>query len=82
METKREDYIDIAKGLCMLVVICIHTELFHNIGFNWTNFAVPMFFFMSGFFDKNSLPFIAFIKKYTHYCPVKMDKSVFETIEL
>ena len=28
----RDTYIDIAKGLCMMQIICIHTEVFGVIG--------------------------------------------------
>ena len=37
-------YVDVAKGLCMLLIICIHTEVFSVIGMRFTFIAVPMFF--------------------------------------
>ena len=39
----RDTYIDIAKGLCMMLIICIHTEVFGVIGMPLTFIAVPMF---------------------------------------
>lgn len=49
----RDDYVDVAKGICILLVVCIHTEVFGVIGMPFTYIAVPMFFFMSGFYDKS-----------------------------
>ena len=48
---QRDIYVDVAKGICMLLIICIHTEVFGVIGMPLTFIAVPMFFFMSGFYD-------------------------------
>lgn len=50
---QRDNYVDVAKGLCMLLIICIHTEVFVVIGMPLTFIAVPMFFFMSGFYDRS-----------------------------
>lgn len=50
---QRDVYVDVAKGLCMLLIICIHTEVFGVIGMPLTFIAVPMFFFMSGFYDRS-----------------------------
>ena len=58
----RDTYIDIAKGLCMMLIICIHTEVFGVIGMPLTFIAVPMFFFMSGLYDRSE-------KKITNWLP-------------
>lgn len=50
---QRDVYVDVAKGVCMLLIICIHTEVFGVIGMRFTFIAVPMFFFMSGFYDRS-----------------------------
>ena len=58
----RDTYIDIAKGLCMMLIICIHTEVFGVIRMPLTFIAVPMFFFMSGLYDRSE-------KKITNWLP-------------
>ena len=50
---QRDVYVDVAKGICMLLIICIHTEVFGVLGMRFTFIAVPMFFFMSGFYDRS-----------------------------
>lgn len=50
---QRDEYVDVAKGFCMLLVICIHSEVFGVIGMPVTFIAVPMFFFLSGFYDRS-----------------------------
>lgn len=50
---QRDVYVDVAKGVCMLLIICIHAEVFGVIGMRFTFIAVPMFFFMSGFYDRS-----------------------------
>lgn len=60
---ERENYIDVAKGICILLVVCIHSEVFGVIGMPFMFIAVPMFFFMSGFFDRSERPITDLIKK-------------------
>jgi fucose 4-O-acetylase-like acetyltransferase len=60
---QRDVFVDIAKGVCMLLVICIHTEVFGVIGMPLTFIAVPMFFFMSGFYDRTEKPIREWIGK-------------------
>lgn len=60
---QRDRYVDVAKGLCMLLIICIHTEVFEIIGMPLTFIAVPMFFFMSGFYDRSEKPFTQYVIK-------------------
>lgn len=50
----RDAVVDTAKGICILIVVCIHTEVFGVIPMPFMFVAVPMFFFMSGFFDHSS----------------------------
>lgn len=65
METKtqREAYVDIAKGVCILLVVSIHAEVFGVIGTPYPFIAVPMFFFLSGFFDHSERPFRTWVTK-------------------
>lgn len=63
MTAKRDAYIDIAKGICMLLIICIHAEVFGVIGMPLTFIAVPMFFFMSGFYDRSEKPLNSWLIK-------------------
>lgn len=63
MKGQREDYIDVAKGLGMLFVICRHTEVFPLIGMSWTFVAVPLFFLMSGFFERSDKPIGEYVRK-------------------
>lgn len=55
---ERDATIDVAKGICILLVICIHTEVFGFVPMPFTFIAVPMFFFMSGCFDRSNRPFL------------------------
>ena len=59
----RDTYVDIAKGICILLVVCIHSEVFGVIGMPLMFIAVPMFFFMSGFYDRPNLPLKSFVRK-------------------
>lgn len=59
----RDEYVDAAKGLCILLVVCIHTEVFGVIGMPLTFLAVPMFFFLSGFYDSSERPFSQWLGK-------------------
>lgn len=53
---QRDNYVDIAKGIGILLIICIHAEVFGVIGMPLTFIAVPVFFFMSGFYDHSEKP--------------------------
>lgn len=52
----RDVTVDVAKGFCILLVVCIHSEVFGYVPMPFTFIAVPMFFFMSGFFDHTDKP--------------------------
>lgn len=47
----------------MLFVICRHTEVFPLIGMSWTFVAVPLFFLMSGFFERSEKPCLEVLAK-------------------
>lgn len=59
----RERYVDVAKGLAMLLVVRIHTEIFGNLHAPYPIIAVPLFFFLSGFYDHTERPIKRWIKK-------------------
>lgn len=56
MKQERDVYVDIAKGLAMLLVVRIHTEVFGSIHAPYPIIAVPLFFFLSGFYDNTNRP--------------------------
>ncbi len=53
---KRDTFVDVAKGIAMLMVVRIHTEVFDEINAPYPIIAVPLFFFLSGFYDKSNRP--------------------------
>ena len=59
----RDLYVDVAKGICILLVVCIHTEVFGVIGLPLTFIAVPMFFFMSGFYDHSDRALMEYLPR-------------------
>lgn len=71
----RVEWIDLAKGLCMLLVIWNHTRdpfrQLHLVPFEWFTqmgfyFRMPLYFFLSGLFFKTYDGFVAFLKKKTN----------------
>lgn len=61
---QRNTYIDIAKGIGIIMVLGLHTG-FH---FEWmTPFEMPLFFFLSGVLFNEKIPFKLFmVKKNKH----------------
>lgn len=59
----RETYIDIAKGISMIMIVRIHTECAYEMNLPYPIIAVPFFFFLSGFFDKSERPCRMWLKK-------------------
>ena len=59
----RETYIDIAKGISMIMIVRIHTECAYEMHIPYPIVAVPFFFFLSGFFDKSERPLTVWLKK-------------------
>lgn len=55
LEDKRDDFVDVAKGIAMILVIQIHTEVFGVINAPYPTIAVPLFFFLSGFYDNTGI---------------------------
>lgn len=60
---ERDRFVDIAKGLGILLIVCIHTEVFDVIGMPLVFIAVPVFFFMSGFYDHSERAFRQWLPK-------------------
>jgi len=64
--TKRIEYIDIARGIGILLVVLAHNDFAYISGFGHKliySFHMPLFFLLSGYFLNTSIPFIDFIKK-------------------
>lgn len=57
MEKQRDKVVDAAKGLCILMIVSIHTEVFGVIHTPYPFIAVPIFFLMSGFFNRTNRTF-------------------------
>lgn len=54
---ERDLFVDVAKGIGMLMIVRIHTEVFNTISCPYPIIAVPLFFFLSGFYDNTNKPF-------------------------
>ena len=67
LKKKRIEYIDIAKGLCIILVVYAHIDnhiLDHKIGVFFDSFSMPLYFFLSGLLFKQNFGFFEFsIKK-------------------
>lgn len=53
MIKNRDTYVDVAKGIGIMLIVSIHTEVFGVMGNPLSFIAVPVFFFMSGFYDRS-----------------------------
>lgn len=62
MGKSRISYIDSAKGLCMLLVVMIHTGVPEPLPGIYA-VKVALFFLLSGYFYSDEMPFAAFLKK-------------------
>lgn len=66
----RLDFIDLAKGFCILLVVLTHVETYFN--FNYPGeiglkiFRMPLYFFLSGLFFKEYDGFVGFLKRKTN----------------
>ena len=66
---KRVPYVDIAKGIGIILVVMGHNDFAlispfaHKLIYS---FHMPMFFFMSGMFFKPDMPFLTFLKNRFH----------------
>lgn len=63
MALQRDIYVDVAKGMAMLMVVRIHTEGFTATPVPYPIIAVPFFFFLSGFYDNTDKPLKAWFFK-------------------
>ena len=70
MATKRIDYIDLAKGLCILLVVFHHMASYYNWDYPlWTtlqSFRMPLYYFLSGLFFKEYGGGVDFFKRKTN----------------
>jgi len=67
--TKRIEFIDIARGIGILLVVLAHNDFGYISAFGYQviySFHMPLFFFLSGYFIKTSVPFLDFFKKRFH----------------
>jgi len=64
--SKRIGYIDIARGIGILLVVLGHNDFGYISPFGYKliySFHMPLFFFLSGYFLNVSIPFVDFLKK-------------------
>jgi len=64
--SKRIEYIDIARGIGILLVVLAHNDFAYVSVFAHKliySFHMPLFFFLSGYFLNVSIPFVEFVKK-------------------
>lgn len=65
---QRIEYIDLCKGICIILVVVEHVAHFYQVDDNMLrvilrNFRMPLYFFLSGFFFKSYSGFTFFRKK-------------------
>lgn len=66
---KRIEYIDIARGIGILLVVLAHNDFGYISAFGYQviySFHMPLFFFLSGYFINTSVSFFEFFKKRFH----------------
>ena len=66
---KRIEYIDIARGIGIVLVVMAHNDFGYISPYGHAviySFHMPLFFFLSGYFLKTDIPFIEFFKKRFH----------------
>lgn len=63
IDKHRDNYIDIAKAISIILIIRIHTEVFSELGVPYPIIIVPLFFFMSGFYDRAEKSFQEYFVK-------------------
>lgn len=67
--SKRIEYIDIARGIGILLVVLAHNDFGYISPYGHEviySFHMPLFFFLSGYFIKTNIPFLEFVKKRFH----------------
>ena len=68
MKKKHIDYIDLAKGFCIILVVLYHVMGHFNIKDNCItlglqSFRIPLYFILSGLFYKSYEGFVGFLKR-------------------
>ncbi len=66
---KRIEYIDIARGIGILLVVLAHNDFGYISQYGYEviySFHMPLFFFLSGYFIKTDISFFEFFKKRFH----------------
>jgi len=70
VKTQRIEYIDLAKGFCILLVVLYHLSFFYKVLLPlddfWITFRLPLYFFLSGCFFKAYGGFVDFVKRKTN----------------
>ena len=70
MSNNRIEYIDLAKGMCIMLVVVFHIYSYYQIsmpaGYFFRAFRMPLYFFLSGVFFKTYGCFGNFLKKKTN----------------
>src|SRR5262247_1929309 len=67
--SQRIEYIDIARGLGILLVVLAHNDFGYISQYGYQviySFHMPLFFFLSGYFIKTDISFFEFFKKRFH----------------
>lgn len=63
----RIDFIDLAKGFCIVLVVFTHVNSYFNLSYplqeTLSIFRMPLYFFLSGLFFKNYEGFCGFVKR-------------------
>jgi fucose 4-O-acetylase-like acetyltransferase len=66
----RIEYIDLAKGICIIMVVLFHVAKYYDITLLVNKFfkliRMPLYFFLSGFFFKSYSGFFDFLKRKTN----------------
>ena len=70
MANNRIEYIDLAKGICIILVVAVHVFAYYQVsmpaGYFIRSFLLPLYFFLSGVFFKTYGSFGVFLKKKTN----------------
>lgn len=66
LEKKRIEFLDLAKGICILLVVWLHVDVDTPRDIYLSAIRMPLFFFLSGMFFKEYDGFLTFLKKKTN----------------
>ena len=82
---KRMEFLDLAKGICIILVVAFHMTKFYHLDMPAANFfksfRLPLYFFLSGlffktysgFFDLSYLAIIPLMKKFMPHVTAQKD---------